>query len=95
LTLTKAAHLQGFIHGLSKTEDLPETFHRDRPPPLRPHVQAHYMAYEPFSFLGLVVPNGLVPPWKDMFVEGQVDVIHGGYLTNAVVQDAKLRQCSR
>lgn len=42
-----------------------------------------------------MIPRGLAPPWKDVFVEGQLDVIHGGLLSKAVVQDAKLRQCSR
>lgn len=70
-------------------------YRKDTPPPIRGHVQAHYLAYDPFSPLGLVVPRGLTPPWRDVFVEGQVDIIHGGYLTNNVVLDARLRQCSR
>ena len=80
---------------MSKTSELPETYRRDQPPPIRPHIQSHYSAYDPYSPLGLVVPQGLIPPWRDVFVEGQVDIIHGGYLTDSVVQDAKLRQCSR
>ncbi|XP_019861350.1 PREDICTED: uncharacterized protein LOC109589771 [Amphimedon queenslandica] len=94
LTLTKAANLQGFLHGLSKTAELPETFYREIPPRLRPHVQANYSSYDPYSPLGLVVPKGISPPWRDRFIEGQLDVIHGGILTNAVLRDTKLRQCS-
>lgn len=85
----------GFLHGLSKTGELPEIFYRDHCPRIRPHIQHHYPATDPFSPLGLVIPRGLAPPWKDVFVEGQLDVIHGGLLTKPVVQDAKLRQCSR
>ena len=35
------------------------------------------------------------PPWKDRFVEGQRDLLHGGTLSKAVVQSANLKQCSR
>ena len=30
-----------------------------------------------------------------MFVEGQVDVIHGGSMMRSVLQNATLKQCSR
>ena len=84
----------GFLHGLS-TSKLPEIYFCDQPPRIRPHVQKNYSASDPFSPLGLVVPRGLVPPWRDVFVEGQRDVVHGGTLMKTVIQNAKLKQCSR
>ena len=43
----------------------------------------------------LVVPKGLSPPWRDCFTDGQRDMIHGGTILKDVVQNAKLKQCSR
>ena len=86
--------LAGFIHGLNSLE-LPEQFKSDQPPPLRPHVQKHYTTLDPFSPLGLVVPPGHLPPWRDVFVEGQRDIVHGGSLLKSVIQNARLKQCSR
>lgn len=85
---------EGFLHGLVSSE-LPEIYYCDQPPRIRPHVQKHYSSSDPFSPLGLMVPKGLVPPWRDVFVEGQRDVIHGGTLMRNVIQSAKLKQCSR
>ena len=42
-----------------------------------------------------MVPEGLSPPWRDCFIDGQKDVLHGGALSKALVQNAKLKQCSR
>jgi len=95
LTLTKAAHIQGFLSGLATLSHLPETFQRDMSPRIRPHIQKSYMCTDPFSPLTLVVPQGLSPPWRDCFVEGQKDVIHGGMLMKTVVLNARLKQCSR
>ena len=84
----------GFLSGLS-TAALPESFQRGMAPRIRPHVQSKYCSLDPYSPLTLVVPEGLSPPWKDCFVEGQRDVLHGGALSKALVQNAKLKQCSR
>ena len=84
----------GFLHGLHTTQ-LPEVYHRNLPPRIRPHVQKNYVSSDPYSPLGLVVPRGVVPPWSDVFVEGQVDVIHGGSMMRSVLQNATLKQCSR
>ena len=64
-------------------------------PRIRPHVQSKYCSPDPYSPLTLVVPEGLSPPWRDCFIEGQKDVLHGGALSKALVQNAKLKQCSR
>ena len=64
-------------------------------PRIRPHVQSKYCSLDPYSPLTLVVPEGLSPPWRDCFVDGQKDVLHGGALSKALVQNAKLKQCSR
>lgn len=95
LTLTKAAHLQGFISGLATHQQLPEAFKLDVVPPLRPHVQRNYTSIDPYSPLSLVVPRDLSPPWRDCFTEGQRDVVHGGVIMKNVVQNARLKQCSR
>ncbi|XP_064402948.1 uncharacterized protein LOC135348605 isoform X2 [Halichondria panicea] len=94
LSLSKAAQLQGFISGLTAAE-LPESFIRGKPCRIRPSVQSHYSSLDPYSPLTLVVPKGLSPPWRDCFLEGQKDIVHGGGLTKAVVQNTKLKQCSR
>lgn len=94
LTLTKAAHLQGFLSGLMGAK-LPEDYQQSVYPRLRPHVQSKYISLDPYSPLTLVVPEGLSPPWRDCFVEGQKDLIHGGCLMKTVVQNSKLKQCSR
>lgn len=85
----------GFLSGLATLSHLPETFQRDMSPRIRPHIQKSYMCTDPFSPLTLVVPQGLSPPWRDCFVEGQKDVIHGGMLMKTVVLNARLKQCSR
>ncbi len=84
----------GFISGLCTTT-LPECYERNVPGPLRPHVQHHYTSPDPFSPLSLVVPRGMAPPWKDCFVEGQRDLLHGGTISSSVVMGVKLKQCSR
>ena len=84
----------GFLSGLS-TATLPETFQHGMAPRIRPHVQSKYCSLDPYSPLTLVVPDGLSPPWKDCFVEGQKDILHGGTLSKALVQNARLKQCSR
>ena len=84
----------GFLSGLS-TATLPEMFQRGMAPRIRPHVQSKYCSLDPYSPLTLVVPDGLSPPWKDCFVEGQKDILHGGTLSKALVQNARLKQCSR
>ena len=84
----------GFISGLTAAE-LPESFIRGKPCRIRPSVQSHYSSLDPYSPLTLVVPKGLSPPWRDCFLEGQKDIVHGGGLTKAVVQNTKLKQCSR
>ena len=94
LTLTKAANLQGFLSGLMGAK-LPEDYQQSVYPRLRPHVQSKYISLDPYSPLTLVVPEGLSPPWRDCFVEGQKDLIHGGCLMKTVVQNSKLKQCSR
>ena len=53
------------------------------------------MSTDPYSPLMLVVPKGLSPPWRDCFTDGQRDMIHGGTILKDVVQNAKLKQCSR
>lgn len=83
-----------FLSGLCSA-DLPEHFRQGLPGPLRPHVQCHYSSVDPYSPLALVVPRGLAPPWRDCFVEGQRDALHGGTLSKALVQHAHLKQCSR
>lgn len=94
LSLTRAAQLQGFLSGLCSA-GLPESFQRGMPAPLRPQVQSHYLSLDPYSPLALVVPQGVAPPWRDRFVEGQRDLLHGGTLNKAVIQNAHLKQCSR
>lgn len=94
LTLTRAAFIQGFLSGLATT-CLPELYTRGMAPPIRPHVQKNYMSTDPYSPLMLVVPKGLSPPWRDCFTDGQRDMIHGGTILKDVVQNAKLKQCSR
>eukprot|EP00731_Ephydatia_muelleri_P027367 Em0019g240a len=94
LTLTRAAFIQGFLSGLATT-CLPESYTRGMAPPIRPHVQKNYMSTDPYSPLMLVVPKGLSPPWRDCFTDGQRDMIHGGTILKDVVQNAKLKQCSR
>lgn len=88
------SHYLGFLSGLSSTRDLPETFYRDRFPCLRPHVQSHYSASDPYSPLGLVVPRELVPPWRDVFVDGHYDIIRGCVLMKSVLQKSRVLQCS-
>ena len=85
----------GFLNGLSTTRDLPEMYYRDRFPRLRPHVQAHFPAADPYSPLGLVVPKGLVPPWRDVFVDGHYDIVRGCVLMKSVLKNSRLLQCSR
>lgn len=94
LTLTRAAYIQGFLSGLATTS-LPESYTRGLAPPIRPHVQQNYMSTDPYSPLMLAVPKGLTPPWRDCFTDGQRDIIHGGTILKDVVQNAKLKQCSR
>ena len=92
LTLTKACYLQGtrWVCYILKTTppqgsctaSILLSYLRSTivtfPLVLDPHVQKNYESSDPYSPLGLVVPRGVVPPWSDVFVEGQVDVIHGG-----------------
>ena len=87
--------LPGFLSGLATLPHLPETFQRDMPPRIRPHIQSGYVCMDPYSPLTLVVPQGLSPPWRDCFIEGQKDVIDGGVLMKSVVLNARLKQCSR
>ena len=70
-------------------------FRQGVPAPLRPQVQSRFTSLEPFSPLTLVVPRSVAPPWRDCFVDGQRDLLHGGTLSKALVQGAKLKQCSR
>ena len=93
-SLQSPLSLTGFLSGLCSS-DLPETFKQGIPSPLRPHIQSHFTCVDPFSPLTLVVPKGMAPPWKDCFVEGQKDLLHGGTLSKALIQGANLKQCSR
>ncbi len=85
----------GFVSGLCSATSLPESFQRGVPSPLRAGVQGQYRCLDPYSPLALVVPQGMPPPWRDCFVEGQRDIVHGGSLSKALVQNARLKQCSR
>ena len=86
--------LLGFLNGLCSSE-MPECFRRGVSGPLRPNVQQHYTSPYPYSPLALVIPRGMAPPWKECFVDGQRDILHGGTLSKTLVQGAQLKQCSR
>ena len=74
---------------------LPEVYHKDMAPGIRREVQENFTSMDPYSPLTLTVPHGLSPPWKDCFVEEQRDVIHGGVIMKTLIQNSKLKQCSR
>jgi hypothetical protein len=76
LTLTKAAHLQGFLNGVVSCK-LPEVYQQNMPPSIRQGVQQNFTSMDPYSPLTLVVPRGLSSPWRDCFMEEQ---IHGGVI---------------
>ena len=74
---------------------LPELYQKNMAPGIRRRVQENFTSVDPYSPLTLMVPRGLSPPWKDCFVEEQRDVIHGGVIMKTLIQNSKLKQCSR
>ena len=86
--------ISGLLNGLVSCK-LPEVYQQNMPPSIRQGVHQNFTSMDPYSPLTLVVPRGLSPPWRDCFVEEQRDVIHGGVIMKSVIQNAKLKQCSR
>jgi hypothetical protein len=94
LYTTIIAVCAGFMNGVVSCK-LPEVYHKDMAPRIRREVQDNFTSTDPYSPLTLTVPHGLSPPWKDCFVEEQRDVIHGGVIMKTLIQNSKLKQCSR